>query len=66
MENRRIGKITRLGNSLAIVIPRPILRVLKMERGDQVVFGVYDENTVAIRKILPEELRSIRTEEVQF
>jgi len=58
MEYIRTSKITRVGTSLAIVIPVEILRALKLLRGDQVMFGVYDEDTIIIKKIPDKELRN--------
>ena len=40
----------RVGTSLAVVIPVNILRALKIERGDQMAFGVYVEDVICIRK----------------
>lgn len=66
MENGRIGKVIRVGSSLALVIPVQILRGLKIARGDKVVFGVYDENTIAIRRITTEELQKFKPQELVF
>jgi antitoxin component of MazEF toxin-antitoxin module len=66
MNNIRIGKVTRLGNGLAIVIPRSILRGLKIQRGDQVVFAVYDENIFCVRRLTDDELQKMRPENLQF
>ena len=60
MEYIRTSKITRLGTSLAIVIPVEILRALQMQRGDQLVFGVYDDDTIIIKKIPDKELRNFK------
>lgn len=60
MQYIRTSKIMRVGTSLSIVIPVEILRALKMERGDQVVFGVYDDNTIIIKKIPDNELRNFQ------
>ena len=66
MHNIKIGKITRLGTSLALVIPKPILKSLKMQRGALVVFAVYDENIFAVRKLSYGELQEIKPEQVKF
>lgn len=54
----RTTKVTRVGTSLAIVIPVDILRALKIQRGDQLVFGVYDDDTLIIKKLPDRELRN--------
>ena len=66
MENIHIGKVIKAGTSKAIIIPVAILRGLKISRGDRVVFAVYDENTFAVRRLLPEELREMKPEDVKF
>ena len=58
MEYIRTTKIIKTGTSLCIVIPKNILDALKMERGDQVVFGILPDNTLAIRKVSTEELKA--------
>lgn len=66
MENVRISKVTRLGTGLAIVIPRAILRGMKIQRGDQVVIAAHDENIFAVRRLTPEELHNLKPGEVKF
>jgi antitoxin component of MazEF toxin-antitoxin module len=51
MENIKLSKVTRLGNGLAIVIPRAVLRGMNIQRGDQVVIAVYDKDIFAVRKL---------------
>ena len=60
MEYIRTSKIMRVGTSNAIVIPIEILRTLSMQRGDQVVFGVYEDDTIIIKKIPDKELRNFQ------
>jgi hypothetical protein len=60
MEYLRTTKIIKTGNSLCVVLPKTILRALTIERGDQVVFGIVDEKTIAIRKINLEELKLLK------
>ena len=54
----------RVGSSLAIVIPVNILRALKIERGDQMTFGVYADDVICIRKISAEQLRELRPPQI--
>ena len=60
MEQIRITKVIRTGTSLCVVIPKEILQALKIQRGDQVCFGIYDNNSLVIRKILSEEVQGIK------
>lgn len=60
MEYIRTTKIIKTGTSLCVVIPKEILRAVCLERGDQVAFGIYDMDIIAIRKIKAEELQIIR------
>jgi len=64
MQNLQITKVMRVGSSLAIVIPVNILRALKIERGDQMTFGVYADDVICIRKISAEQLRELRPPQI--
>ncbi len=66
MENIKLGKVIKVGDSLAITIPVSILRGLKINRGDSVVIGVYDENTFAVRRVPAQELRDLKPGELKF
>lgn len=46
----------RNGTSLAIVIPKPVLKALDLKRGDEFVFAIYDENTIYLRKLSDADL----------
>ena len=59
MEQIRITKVIRTGTSLCVVIPKEILQALKIQRGDQVAFGIYDFNSLIIRKITSEEITKL-------
>lgn len=52
-----ISKIIRTGNSLCIVIPKNILHALRLERGDQVVFGIADGDVLMIKKVTDDDKR---------
>lgn len=60
MEYIHTSKIIKTGTSLCVVIPKNILNALKLERGDQVVFGVYVDDTLIIKKIPDKELRNFQ------
>lgn len=55
----------RVGSSLAIVIPVNILRALKIERGDQMTFGIYADDVICIRKIQQAELLKLKPQNIQ-
>ena len=65
MEFVRVQKVIKAGNSIAICLPRAICVALKIERGDQVAFGVYNDNSILIRKLTNEELRAMRSQEIK-
>lgn len=60
METAIIGKVTRLGNSLAIVIPAPVLRAFKIQRGQRVLFLALGEEAFTIKPISERELRELK------
>lgn len=60
MENIIIAKVIKNGNSLAVVIPSNICRTLKIERGDQVTFGVYQDDIICIKKIQQRDLLKLK------
>lgn len=62
MEKLIITSIIKTGNSLCVVLPKNILHALKLERGDQVVFGIYDENSLVIRKLSNADLLKIKSQ----
>lgn len=61
MEQIRITKVIRTGTSLCVVIPKEILHALKIERGDQVCFGILDDNSLVIRKITNEDFQKLNS-----
>lgn len=65
MENLIITKVIKTGTSLCVVIPVKILRALKIERGDQVAFGVYADDVICMRKIQPEDILKMKPKEIK-
>ena len=55
MEILKIRKIQTVGTSLCVVLPADILRALKWERGDTLIFKVAQNDVVVLRKMKPEE-----------
>lgn len=64
MENLQIVRIIKVGNSLAVVIPVNILRALKIQRGDAIAFGVYENDNILIRKITQNDLARLKPHEI--
>lgn len=60
MENLRITSVQRIGNSLGVIIPAHVARELGFTRGDQIVFAVYSENQIVLRKLTQEEIINIK------
>lgn len=61
-----MGKVVRVGNSEAVVIPANIRRALHIQRGDRVVFTVHSENEVVVRKVTPDEIRRLRIPDINI
>lgn len=66
MINFQITKIIRVGNSRAVVLPVNLLRELKIERGDQVVFAVAEGDVICMRKITDAEKLQIKPPVIQI
>lgn len=66
MEMLKTTKVIKTGTSLCVVIPKNILLALKIERGDQVVFGVDSNNTILIRKISQSDLIKLKPNEINY
>ena len=66
MINFQITKIIRVGNSLSVVIPKNILRALKLERGDQMVFAIAEGDVICMRKITDMEKLKIKPPPIQI
>lgn len=50
MEPLRITKVLRVGDSLGIIIPKDILNVTNLKRGDQVFIAVREDLSIQIIK----------------
>lgn len=59
-----MSKVMKVGTSHAIVIPAYIMLALGIERGDYMVFAVYSNDILTMRKMSVEELRALKPEEV--
>lgn len=57
-------KIIRTGNSLCAVLPKNILQAANLSRGDQVAFGITNENIITIHKLTVSELAIINPPQI--
>lgn len=64
MERVIITRIIKTGNSLCVVIPKNILTAMQLQRGDQVAFGIFDENTLAISKLSQADILKIKPKNI--
>lgn len=62
MKYIKTTKVIKNGTSHAVVIPKEILKALHLERGDQIVFGIVDNNTLCLRKVTKEEIYKFNLE----
>lgn len=53
-------KIIKNGTSLAVVIPKNILRDLNFQRGDVIVFAVAEGDVLCLRKVKEAELLQLK------
>ncbi len=51
MEIAKIARLVKVGDSLAVIIPKPVVRAMNFKRGDQFVCAIYDETTIYLRKL---------------
>lgn len=64
MISLRVQKVIKVGNAIAVIVPVEVARALKIERGDQVTFGVFEDDVICIRKITQEDLRKLKPQQV--
>ena len=60
MQVIQMAKVIKVGNSHAICLPVPVMLALGVERGDVMVFALYDEGVLTARKLSPEELERMK------
>lgn len=63
MNQLRITKVLKTGNSLSIVIPREVRDALGIQRGDQMSFGIYSDDVICIRKISHRDLLKLKPQQ---
>ena len=57
MDKVYTARIMRVGSSLGLIIPKPLLKQLNIERGDTMVFGAFSDGVFAFRRVGDQELR---------
>lgn len=66
MEKIYTTNLMRSGNSLMIVIPMAICRAQNFQRGDTFIFGVYEQDTLLIKKLSPKQLSELRPPSITY
>lgn len=66
METVILRKVIKSGTALCVVIPVNILRSLNIKRGDELVFRVYENDTIVMRKIKPEEFAVLKPDQIDY
>jgi len=66
MQNLYTTRLTRLGNSLAIIIPKSILTAQNLQRGDLFGFGIYDDNKIILKKLSDKEILQIKPPDIDY
>jgi len=60
MAQPNIQRVIKVGNSLAVILPKYLTSTLQIERGDVVILSCVEENEVRVRKIDEKTLRNLR------
>ena len=66
MENIKVGKVIKVGSSLAVVVPAQLARAMNLERGDQIVYAIFSANQFVVRRLTDEELRAMKPHDTQI
>lgn len=66
MDEVRIQRVIKVGTSLAVVLPVNVCRALCIQRGDRVAFGVFEDNTLVVRKLTEAEVRALRPQQFKY
>lgn len=56
----------KVGDSLAVTLPASVCRALNIQRGDVVTIGVFEENTVVVRRLTRDDLKNIQPEQIIY
>lgn len=60
MEELRTTKIIRMGTSLGLIVPAPIVKGMGWKRGDRVVFTFSDNDYLLVKRPSDIELRQLK------
>lgn len=66
MQIVRLQRVIKVGPSLAVVVPVDVRRALGINRGDTVTIGIFEENTIVIRRLSDEEIKSLRPQQILY
>ncbi|AOM84448.1 AbrB/MazE/SpoVT family DNA-binding domain-containing protein [Salisediminibacterium beveridgei] len=50
MAKQEVRKVSRMGNSLGVGIPKSIIDALELEKGDELTFSVDGDNRITLQK----------------
>ncbi|MFB5664105.1 AbrB/MazE/SpoVT family DNA-binding domain-containing protein [Alteribacillus sp. HJP-4] len=50
VKNEEVRKVSRMGNSLGVGIPKSIIDTLKLKKGDEIQFNLDENNRIVLEK----------------
>lgn len=56
----RVTRLTKVGTSLGIIIPREIAKTYNWQRGDDLIYVFASDDTLSIRKLNDKEIRALQ------
>ena len=68
METLYTSRFLKVGTSLAVIVPVPLLKAYSFQRGDAIVFIQVNGDTLGVRKLSDKEIRLIKekTDEINI
>ena len=60
MQTLTLTRLTRVGNSLAVIVPRRVRDAMGWERGDSLVLVVLVGGVLGVRRPLDDEIRALK------
>lgn len=60
MDNVFLTKLTIVGTSQCVVIPRPILRALRWQRGDSLIITPQEGDSINVRRLTDKEVFELK------
>lgn len=66
MLNVRLQTVIKVGTSLAVILPADVCRALGISRGDAVTLGIFEQNTIVVRRLTNEDLKTLRPQQITY